>query len=625
MILVALAAGAMVAGGWGVDAYLTGHARTEEVPEYLRLLEKSGVRWLRERGLGNRIRPGSLDTDYRQTWRAEKKAGFSVVAFASSFEPIPVLDPVNQLPEDLRLVFRESSRLAEQTNREVDAWEMVGEPEVGYCRDLPDRVAAFQKAMYLGIKAGARRLGEPAPGVMMGGLALMPGPWLEAAARNGFYDYTDTINIHHYGFARDFGDAIAAHRAVAERWSPERKLPMWVTEAGYNNLPFGDQADERGRREQADFIEACAEESLRAGVAVFMPFILVHTGDPYALTETARQTYPAWDRYAELTRRAKLGSGIPAFASRIAPNPIVLQWLPDVGASLPSKNSRAYWFRRDGGGWMPMRGKIHVYNFGVKPAWVRVRSEALSSAIRLEFPGRQPGGRLKVPARGRVTLPVIFRMGESGFARRECEMSAETEGSSAPSGLYFTVETPPDPRLAASAGPIRFAAESPRKFAAISGDDSFVVTSRMGPWVGINGVDVQESEGSRMFFGIESAGETPMNPPMAIAALPEGLPPASEGALRLSVMGGEVRVDLIDEDGQRFTIGEDLGRTRGFDPGGARVLRYRDFYRWVFGRGHRGATLDPARVREMQLRFHPDEAMTSIDVQLDALNFSSPQ
>ena len=83
-------------------------------------------------------------------------AGFSIVAFAGTPASVQSARPGNQLPEDLMAVFACGFKQGYELVGLVSVWEMTGEPDVGYCRDLPDRLAAYNKAMYLGLHAGAR-------------------------------------------------------------------------------------------------------------------------------------------------------------------------------------------------------------------------------------------------------------------------------------------------------------------------------------------------------------------------------------------------------------------------------------------------------------------------------------
>ena len=64
----------------------------------------------------------------------------------------------------------------------------------------------------LGARSAQLQAHEPV--VLMGALALHPGPWWERAVANGLLDYTDAYNFHFYGYAADLTSVIDAHRSA---------------------------------------------------------------------------------------------------------------------------------------------------------------------------------------------------------------------------------------------------------------------------------------------------------------------------------------------------------------------------------------------------------------------------
>ena len=347
---------AQVAANWGIDACLTRHVSDAEFPLYEYLLQSTGIRMVRERDVGLRQPDGTYTGDVRQKFRDLKRRGFTVVAFVSPVVPLQITNASDSLPEDLRQVYALGQILRRDFSGLVDVWEMVGEPDIGYCHDLPERVAAYQKALYLGLKTGD----GPSPEVLMGALALPPGPWLERAAANGLLDYTDAYNFHYYGRAKDMAGVIRAHRRIAERWAGGGSaLPIWITECGIKTVSAGDFLRSDRRVMQADFTVSTAREARSDGVAVFMPFVLVNREDPFALTLSPTQRLPAWNAYAALTRNLPWPHR-PLARSAIRPSPVVMQWIPDPGAAVPHKVSGTYRFYSG----RPMSGEIRIYNFG---------------------------------------------------------------------------------------------------------------------------------------------------------------------------------------------------------------------------------------------------------------------
>ena len=593
------------APGWGVDACITRHVADAEFPAYARLLETSGIRIVRERGVGLRRPDGSYDGDVREKFRELKAAGLTVTAFASLPYPVEISQPWDALPEDLRAVFAAGRVLRRDFSGLVDAWEMNGEPDVGFCRDLPDRLAAYQKALYLGLKDASGP--GPSPAVLMGALALPPGPWLERAAQNGLLDYTDAYNFHFYGHASDLGGVIRAHRRFADqRVGPG--LPLWITECGMKAVSPDDFMNGERRRLQADYTVATARQARNAGAAVFMPFILVEHGDPYALTLTADQPLPAWTAYAALVhdlpwpRRALVR---PALAA----NPVVLQWLPDNRTTVPHKVSGTYRFRNR----QAIRGKIRIYNFGRKTVRGTMRT-ASSEGIASTFPRRSelalgPGAMLEQPGE--------FVPGRAGYFQGWCQANFDgDDGSRSP--LYFGLEPTPEVADFVEA-PLQLAAPV-RGRPAYPAFPDYRASSTAGSWEGINGVKVEEPSGHGARFRVtELSGDPvgdPLYPPMAVARI-AGLP--SEGFLlvrpdRPIDAETAVRVDLVDGDGQRFTVWENFGQSYPA-PRRELWLNLNDFHPYFWGRCSDTPIFVPRNIRELQLRFYCAHAGDSIRLQ----------
>ena len=175
-----------------------------------------------------------------------------------------------RFPLDLREAYERGRRLGAAYGDLVDVWEIENEPDIDFVTENPETYAAFQKAMYLGLRAGgaARMTNDQCPmtngrdaeapfstsnvqrstsnihrdeltgstwldrkrgwavsgysllttpRVVMAPLALPPGPYFERLWANGLASYTDGFNFHYYGYAEDFTgvyrqfeDAVAA-------------------------------------------------------------------------------------------------------------------------------------------------------------------------------------------------------------------------------------------------------------------------------------------------------------------------------------------------------------------------------------------------------------------------------
>lgn len=713
--------------GWGVDACLTAHVDSSARAAYLPKLRAAGITILRERG------PNAAMNELHE-------AGFRVVSFVGLGQ-LKIEQRGNALPEDLLAVYSAAKAMQRLHGRYVDVWEMVNEPDVGYCQDLPDRLAAFQKAVYLGIKSESEGKGEGerrkengerrmenekqaeaigrsgkagiekrqagaghTPLVLMGALALPPGPWLERAARNGLLDYTDAYDFHFYGFKEDLAGVIRAHEMFASKWVDLRdreivgpdlvsgpansgrsarearpydgnigpdlasewlpvsryhlsSLPIWITECGINAVVPGNFLNPARRKLQADFTLATARQAQASeNVAVFMPFILVGKCIPQALTLSPDQPLPAWKAYARFARQHPFPSRVLAMPPR-DPNPVVMQWLPDNRTAIPHKVSGSYRFWQD----QPMRGVLRIYNFGGTSIRGTLEADApqdvgLSSpdlhllrpttAEHPELPAFR-SSMLTIPALGRLELPLTFTPAATGYSRDFWEASfLDERGRRSP--VYFGLETAPDEDDFAMV-PIELGPPS-RGHINHPDLDGFAITSESGAWTGINGAVVEsdgldrkpghnDSMGSRAGspdpaissgaagFGdpapqhrteaanvvarplalkasVTKLNNDPLSPTMAIARV-RGLP--LRGFLRLQLdcpmdAGFRVRVDLVDRQGQRFTVWENLGASY-FGPSDDVWLNLDDFHIYFWGRCSERPDFRPQDIDEIRLRF----------------------
>jgi hypothetical protein len=597
-----LARGAVpFASGWGIDANLSSLDNNTTRARFLATLRAASVKLLGER-------------EFVPATAGLHDAGFDIASYLNLGSLAPAFAG-NQLPEDLLRVFHAAGEMERRDGRWVTAWEMVGEGDVGYCTDLPDRVASFQKAVYLGIKsaeAEANLKSRQTPLVLMGALALPPGPWLERAGRNGLLDYTDAYNLHFYGHAGDLAGVIRAHEAFARRCLGARgkRLPVWVTECGMKAVSQDDFLNIQRRQAQADFTVSTAEEALQEPeVAVFMPFILVHHGDPYALTLGPDKPLAAWNAYARLTESHPWPMR-PLASPPANPNPVVLQWLPDNLTTVPHKVSGTYRFL-DG---RPIRGEVRIYNLSSRAVQGRFSAQT-PAALRTTFPVSR---ELTLPPESMSVMPGKFSSARSGYFQAWWHAEFDS-GDGARSPLYFGLERSPS---------AQDFVESPLRLAPVTSGRignplyaGYRVTSSAGPWLGINGVKVEfASESGARFQTTELTGDPvgdPFFPPVAAARV-SGLP--DDGFLLVRMdrpmdRNFGFRVDLVDDIGQRFTIWENFGQSY-FAPSRELWLNLHDFHIYFWGRCSDDPVFRPKRIRELQLRFYPSHAGGSMTLSM---------
>jgi hypothetical protein len=183
------------------------------------------------------------------------------------FSPPWLTKNVSHFPDDLREVYEFYRGLAKRWNGLADAIEPWNEPDIiPFGGQTGCEIASFQKAAYLGLKAG-----DPTLPVCESVFAIDRAQTLEEFGANEVYPYFDRYDLHHYIKLPEYSRAYGRHRAVSGG------RPMWTTEF---NQPVKSEDEktkepsEEGLRVQAYrvgkmFAEALYEGSEKAFFFIF--------------------------------------------------------------------------------------------------------------------------------------------------------------------------------------------------------------------------------------------------------------------------------------------------------------------------------------------------------------------
>jgi hypothetical protein len=600
--------------GWGVNARADDSSSRDRA-QAQGLLRGSAITYLRvDLPSSPDGRAGRLAL--YQEWRDR---GFRIDAIAPFGITEPPTAPEDQLQEDLRLVYAEAEQWGGQGANVVDVWEPYNEPDLGFCRDLPDRFAAYEKAIYLGLKAGS---GKSTP-VLLPALGITPGPWLERAADNGMLHYGDAFNAHYYEDPRDLADYLRLVRhfldEARDRGELAAPLPIWLTEIGYNDVPQDDLDNAAARQRQADYFSVAMQEASRGDLAVFMPYAL-HTDPGFALTNQNWHPYPAWQTVAGLTRSLSLSTRAKWVDQAAEASPVVLQWLPRPGSCLPHKVSGTYRFlSNDSPEFIP--GVIRLYNFSTEEASGQVTASGLSQ-IRLLGWKAAAALKFQIPPMGMREWPITFAAPpRPGYLCERARFAWTGTGQS--SSLVFGLETAPEEKDFVMQ---EIKARRPLRlkdgYQIQMGGQTYQVTSAAGPWIGLNGLTIDDAPTSARLspgplFSLQKESPWPAQPPMAVTEV-SGLP--ASGFLRLKadrILGDDliVRVDAIDKEGQRFAVYE-FGGLNYFQPSSEAWLNMADFNHFGWGKFGPQLRFDPGAVRELQLRFYAKIPLSSVRITL---------
>lgn len=596
---------APVPAGWGLNGPTPGMWADGNAAKHQWHLRQGKITYLRED-----IRLNAADwPKQKENLQKLRTAGFKIVGLIPYGIGRKPMTEGDALYEDLGEVYAAAQKWEAEAGDVVDVWENYNEPDLGFCRDTPDRFSAYAKAVYLGLKAGSHGR-KP---VLLPSLGTSPGPWAERVAANGLFTYGDAFNFHYYGTAADFPWAVRVVRdfedEATKRDEMAAVLPLWLTEIGDNNLPSDDFANGRAREQQAGFFGQTMRSAVEAKLASFMPYAYFD-GSAYSLTDGTGYGYRALTDYEDFTRTHALGGSPASINQEANAAPVILQWLPDANEAVPHKVSGTWRFPA---GQKVMRGVVRAYNFSTQPARGTLNLSGLSQITAGDW--KDSGvERIELPAMGRREWRVAFSAPADGYCCERARFVWKNPATGRISPLEFGLETTPQ-GIDFLAWGIE-AARPGRKgiaygFAAIAEDSK--VTSESGPWIGVNGVKVDAGKNSDetsgdlavpSAFSITQKARLLWLAPTAVTTV-KGLP--AEGFLRLRadrILGRDllVWVDLIDDRGQRFCVHEYGGMSYVRESHEV-WLNWHDFHRYGWGHFAPGHAFDPKAVREIQLRF----------------------
>lgn len=242
-----------------------------------RLAVLAGVNWVRDRMHWREIQPEpdrfETDTTYDTSADIQAKYGLKVLQVFHSTPPWAVEEGEShgRYPTDLRHAYRFGKAMAQRFKGRVQAWEPWNEGNVpNFGGHTADEMCSYQKAAYLGFKAGD-------PDVIVGWNVSTATPTqlhTRVLLANETWSYYDTYNTHTY----DWPDS------YERLWKPSIVAacgrPIWITEAdrglAYSTPePWCDFTPEAAIQ-KAEFMAQSYATSLFAGADRHFHFILGH-------------------------------------------------------------------------------------------------------------------------------------------------------------------------------------------------------------------------------------------------------------------------------------------------------------------------------------------------------------
>lgn len=256
-----------------IDVAMAWLSRPDQWAPIARMLRRIGVGTVRERLSWGQVapEPGKLDWQHYETVADALQA--EGVREYQIFHDTPGWthpDRDTKAPDDLRVVYRFCKEGASHFRGRIIAWEPWNEPDISFFDAPGDRMAAIQKAAYLGTKAG-----NPEAQVLQVSLCAGRTSFSDNLYECGIADYVDAFNFHTYDDIRGYRDSIQRWVAMPEAYGIG-ELPIWLTEAGVR-LPFVEDGQElslASERAQAEFLPKSYAISLSSGVDKHFFFVL---------------------------------------------------------------------------------------------------------------------------------------------------------------------------------------------------------------------------------------------------------------------------------------------------------------------------------------------------------------
>lgn len=199
----------------------------QQIRDACTLCRLAGVKWVRDRASWPELETArgtwAEDGRYERAMRLQHEAGLKVLQ-VNHISPTWASKNASRFPEDLRDVFSFCEGIARRWKGLADAIEPWNEPDIDlFGGHTGCEIASFQKAAYLGLKAGNPE--QPVCGTVF---AIDRAETLDEFGANDVYPYFDRYDLHHYIGLPAYSRAYGRHREVSGG------RPMWTTEF---NLP----------------------------------------------------------------------------------------------------------------------------------------------------------------------------------------------------------------------------------------------------------------------------------------------------------------------------------------------------------------------------------------------------
>lgn len=268
-----------------VDCNLTWQGVPQEWGKIAKLLKQCGVQWVRERVSWRRIEPQKNNyhwKGYDEPIEVLVKENMKVI---QTFHDAPKWSRADRLPrhtpDNLLEAYEFARDYAKRFKGKVIAFEGWNEPNLHFLEELPDHLAAMQKAWFIGLKDGNANIKVLSPAFTR----LLPQFELDYRFLDQFLScdggkYFDIFNFHEYGAVHKYPQLFHAINQQLQK-SDLAGIPIWATEMGVP-IALEDEVrmTEREMNLQAQFISQMYPQALALGVKRIFWFVMTACTTP---------------------------------------------------------------------------------------------------------------------------------------------------------------------------------------------------------------------------------------------------------------------------------------------------------------------------------------------------------
>ncbi|HVT28448.1 MAG TPA: hypothetical protein VHE81_10585 [Lacipirellulaceae bacterium] len=273
----------------------------QKIRDACSLCRLGGVKWVRDRASWPEIETArgtwAGETRYERTMRIEHEEGLKILQ-VNHISPAWASKDPRHFPDDLRDVYNFYRGLAKRWKGLADAIEPWNEPDIApFGAHTGCEIGSFQKAAYLGLKAG-----NPELPVNQAVFAIDRAATLNEFGKNEVYPYFDRYDLHHYVKLPLYPRAYARHRAVSggrPMWTTEFNLTIW-----WSDEKTGEPSED-DLRVQAFRVSKVFSEALYEGPVKLFYFMLGHYVErqlQYGIVHTDLTPRPAYVAFAAVGR-----------------------------------------------------------------------------------------------------------------------------------------------------------------------------------------------------------------------------------------------------------------------------------------------------------------------------------